>query len=125
VSAREYVSVAGALLGTREKVILSFIVGFLIGLIIFGWWLWPVQWKDAAPSDLQADWKDIYLNMVAYIHETTPSADVATMLSSWNEEQLTQDLNQAYANATDSASQTRLANLGREAGVDVTGVVPE
>lgn len=125
MGAKEYLSVADALLGTRGKVILSFIVGFLIGLIVFGWWLLPVQWEDAAPVDLQGDNREIYLNMVAYIYETDPSVNYQLMLDSWSEEELGRDLNQAYANAPDAASKTRLANLGATMGVEVTGEVPE
>jgi hypothetical protein len=125
VSTKEYLSVAGALLGTRERVILSFIVGLLIGLVIFGWWIWPVQWKDAAPADLQGDYREIYLNMVAYIYETDPSVNVDLMLDSWGDEKLSNDLNQAYANATDTVTKNRLANLGFATGVAVTGEVVE
>ena len=35
--------------------IISFVVGLLIGLVVLGWWLWPVQWTDAGPSDLRPD----------------------------------------------------------------------
>jgi hypothetical protein len=125
VGTREYLSVADALLGTRGKVILSLIVGFLIGLVVFGWWLWPVQWKDAAPVDLQQDYQNIYLNMVAYIYETDSSVNIDLMLDSWNEEGLAQALNEAYAVAPDAASKTRLANLGTAMGIEVTGAVPE
>ena len=33
--------------------IVSFVVGLFIGLVVLGWWLWPVQWTDAGPSDLR------------------------------------------------------------------------
>jgi hypothetical protein len=125
VSTKEYLSVASALLGTRERIILSFIAGFLIGLVIFGWWLLPIQWEGAAPADLQQDYRDIYLNMAAYIYETDPSVNVGLMLDSWSEEDLARDLNQAYANATDPATQNRLAALGAQQGVSVTGEVAE
>jgi hypothetical protein len=125
VSTREYLSVAGALLGTREKVIIAFIVGLLVGLVILGWWLWPAQWTDAAPVSLQEDYRDMYLNMVAFIYETDPSVNIDLMLDSWNEEQLTRDLNSAYANAPDAASKNRLASLGGAKGIEVSGEVPE
>lgn len=125
MGAKEYLSVADAMLGTRGKVILSFVVGFLIGLIIFGWWLLPVQWKDAAPSDLEPGYRDIYLNMVAYIYETDPGVNYQLMLAGWSDEDLARDLNQAYTNAQDNDSRTRLAGLGAALGIEVTGAVPE
>ena len=43
--------------------IISFVVGLLIGLVVLGWWLWPVQWTDAGPSDLRPEFQEIYLRM--------------------------------------------------------------
>ncbi len=43
--------------------IAAFIVGTLFGLIVLGWWLWPVQWKDAGPQHLRIEFKEIYLRM--------------------------------------------------------------
>ena len=43
--------------------IFSFVVGLLIGLVVLGWWLWPVQWTDAGPSDLRPEFQEIYLRM--------------------------------------------------------------
>ena len=42
---------------------ISFIVGTVIGLIILGWWLWPVKWIDSSPMQLQIDYKRDYLCM--------------------------------------------------------------
>lgn len=41
----------------------AFVVGLLIGLVVLGWWLWPVQWSDAGPSDLRPEFQEIYLRM--------------------------------------------------------------
>jgi hypothetical protein len=43
--------------------IISFVVGLLIGLVVLGWWLWPVQWTDAGPSDLRIEYQETYLRM--------------------------------------------------------------
>jgi hypothetical protein len=120
-------SIGGALLGTRGKIILGFIVGLLIGLIILGWWLWPVQWKDAAPADLAPSYRQFYLETVARIYEVDPSVDVNRLLGgdSWDENQLARDLNQAYEAASDGATRTRLSNLGAGLGVEVPGEVAE
>jgi len=39
-------------------------VGLAVGLVVLGWGIWPVQWTDASPSDLQMDFKRDYLCMV-------------------------------------------------------------
>lgn len=39
---------------------IGFLIGAIFGLIVLGWWLFPVQWTDAEPNDLideaQIDW---------------------------------------------------------------------
>jgi hypothetical protein len=99
----------------------------LIGLLILGWWLWPVQWKDAAPADLQKSYRQTYLDTVARISETDSSVDVRRMLGgdSWSDDRLQRDLNQAYADASDNATRTRLSGLGSKLNINVTGEVPE
>jgi hypothetical protein len=32
--------------------LIAFLVGLAVGLIVLGWWLWPVQWNQAKPSSL-------------------------------------------------------------------------
>jgi len=43
--------------------LLSFLVGLFIGWIVIGWGLWPLEWKDASPSYLEATWQEDYLRM--------------------------------------------------------------
>ncbi len=44
--------------------VLGFVVGLFIGLVVLGWWLFPIEWKDAAARDLREDAKVDYLRMV-------------------------------------------------------------
>jgi hypothetical protein len=39
------------------------VVGVLFGLIILGWWLFPVQWVDGTPQNLRPDLQMDYLRM--------------------------------------------------------------
>ena len=41
----------------------TFVVGLLFGLIVLGWWLMPVEWTNAAPADLSADYQAEYMRM--------------------------------------------------------------
>lgn len=43
---------------------LGFLAGLIIGLPLLGWWLWPVEWINAAPAQLQNDYQRDYLCMV-------------------------------------------------------------
>ncbi len=55
--------------------IISFVIGLLIGLVVLGWWLWPVQWTDADPGDLRIEYQEIYLRMA--IDSYTQNQDAA------------------------------------------------
>ncbi len=54
--------------------IVAFIVGLVIGLVVIGWWLWPVQWTDAAPSDLHPDYQVMWLQMAITSYGNTGNA---------------------------------------------------
>ena len=61
----------------------GFVVGLIIGLVVLGWGLWPVQWKDAAPSHLRQDAKVDYLCMAIQSFAKDQRADQAA--SRWQE----------------------------------------
>ena len=42
---------------------IAFVLGLIIGLVVLGWGLFPVQWTDAAPRHLAADYLEDYLRM--------------------------------------------------------------
>ena len=37
------------------------VVGVLFGLIVLGWWIFPVNWVNAAPQNLRPDLQQEYL----------------------------------------------------------------
>jgi hypothetical protein len=39
------------------------VVGLILGLVVLGWVIWPVEWTDAAPATLQEDYQRDYLCM--------------------------------------------------------------
>lgn len=43
--------------------IIALVVGLILGLVVLGWGLWPVEWVDASPSQLQNEYKRDYLCM--------------------------------------------------------------
>ncbi len=44
---------------------LALVAGLLVGMVVIGWWLWPVQWTDALAVDLAPVDKEKYLDVVA------------------------------------------------------------
>jgi hypothetical protein len=54
--------------------IIGLIIGFFVGLVIFGWGLTPLEWENAAPVDLRADARVDYLRMAIDSYATTSDA---------------------------------------------------
>jgi hypothetical protein len=43
--------------------LVAFVIGLLIGWMLLGWVLFPVEWTDATPAHLRADLQEDYLRM--------------------------------------------------------------
>jgi len=54
--------------------ILGFVVGLIIGLVVLGWWLWPVQWTNASPTDLHPGYQEMWLRMAIISYGDTGDA---------------------------------------------------
>ena len=65
--------------------IVTAIIGFFVGLVIFGWWLTPVTYFDAGPQDLRPeDHQQFYLRTLANAYNADGNADfVRAALSQW------------------------------------------
>src|SRR3972149_4068337 len=55
----------------------AFVLGLAIGLPMLGWWLWPVQWTNAAPGDLTATYQREYVQLVADSYALNQNAELA------------------------------------------------
>src|SRR5512139_3622933 len=61
--------------------LIAFLVGVAVGLIVLGWWLWPVQWTQAKPSSLSSQYQQAYLNNSANSYAVGMSiGEVSTQL---------------------------------------------
>jgi len=57
--------------------VVAFVGGLFIGLVVLGWWLWPVQWTDAGPEDLRLEYQEIYLRLAIDSYTNNQDAAVA------------------------------------------------
>jgi hypothetical protein len=57
--------------------ILGLILGLIIGLPLLGWYVWPVQWKDADASYLRQDLKAQYLCMIVDSYKVNQDVSLA------------------------------------------------
>lgn len=51
--------------------IVGLIVGTIFGLVVLGWWIWPVEWTDATPAELNFDHQVEYLHMAIEAYAKT------------------------------------------------------
>jgi hypothetical protein len=58
-------------------IIIAFIIGIFFGLVVLGWWLWPVQWKGGSFDSISlSDQQDYLLAAVeSYVHN--PDGELA------------------------------------------------
>jgi len=65
----------------REKVtaevVIAFVLGVFLGLVVLGWWLWPVRWTNADPADLKPSERETYVQLIADSYAVTGNSDVA------------------------------------------------
>ena len=55
----------------------GFLIGVFIGLVVLGWWLWPVKWTNAGPKDLRPEYQETYLRMAIDSYTLNPDPVVA------------------------------------------------
>ena len=58
-------------------VLLSLLAGLLVGWLVIGWWLWPVQWTGALPADLGPADTERYFDLVAESYLLNQDAKLA------------------------------------------------
>ena len=60
-----------------KEVVIAFLLGAIVGLVVLGWWLWPVKWINADPADLRPSAKEAYLQTIADAFAATGNTEVA------------------------------------------------
>jgi hypothetical protein len=61
----------------RSLAIAAFVGGLIVGLIVLGWWLFPVSWEDASVEHLRADLRADYLRAAIDSYELNPNDALA------------------------------------------------
>ena len=100
----------------------AFIVGLFIGLVVLGWGLWPVEWENATPGQLDQVYQDAYVTMTAELYSLNGnSAMVQQALGGWGGDVVACNL---AATTADTAERARLEAVATVTnGTGCTGVV--
>lgn len=59
--------------------LIVFVVGLVIGLVVLGWNIWPVEWSDAAPENLEEDYRLDYLRSAITAYSLDQSEELAQL----------------------------------------------
>ena len=57
--------------------IIAFVLGLIIGLVVLGWWLWPVEWYDASPANMHEGYQQWWLRMAAEAYQVDKDPMIA------------------------------------------------
>lgn len=86
--------------------LVAFIAGLIIGLVVLGWYLFPVQYEGADPSGLFPEYRDIYIRNASDLYAFDLNQEkLKTALTGWGGDQYACEMAQA---SLDPADQQRL-----------------
>jgi cytoskeletal protein RodZ len=92
---------------------LVFSGGLLLGWLVIGWWLWPVQWINVSPAQLSAEHQRIYVAMAAEAYDLTGDvAQAQSRLAAWDDESLAATLTLLIQDTADPQARERYVALG-------------
>ena len=97
---------------------LVFVAGLLLGWLIIGWWLWPVQWTNTAPWHLHREHQKTYIGLVAENFWWTKDIHHAReALAGWDDEAVTELLATMERESSSPETRQQLAALAEALGM--------
>jgi hypothetical protein len=107
---------------------IALVAGLIVGWLALGWWLFPVRWVNAPPADMQTNYKEHYVAMVADSYSLSQDLDVVkARLASFEEEELARimgNLVHDYTEADLTSEAQRVQALARVLKVTPVAVSP-
>ena len=109
----------------RVLVAAAFLIGLIIGLVVLGWGLAPLQWTEAGPQHLRSDLQEDYVRMVVDSYNANDNQALAVQRLNELGEEKSAELLAMIANNPGSQDigkvQQLSAIIGRDAG---GGLIP-
>lgn len=91
---------------------LTFVVGLLLGWMVIGWWLWPVQWTNSEPWHLHPEHQRTFVGLVAGdLWLTNDVSRAREALAGWDDEALGDLLTAMQAQASSAEERQHLEAL--------------
>jgi hypothetical protein len=104
---------AGLIKGSRGYIIgLTFVAGLLLGWMVIGWWLWPVQWANSDPWHLHPEHQKTFVGLVAEdFWRTSDVSRAMEALAGWDDQALADLLAKMQAQASSPEARQHLEAL--------------
>jgi len=91
---------------------LTFVAGLLLGWIVIGWWLWPVQWANSEPWHLGQRHQRTFVRLIAEDYwQTSDISRAREALAGWDEGALAELLATMENRASSPEERQHLAAL--------------
>ena len=91
---------------------LTFVAGLLLGWMVIGWWLWPVQWTNSEPWHLRPEHQWTFVGLVAEdFWRTSDVSRAREALAGWDEKALADLLAVMQAQASSAEARQHLEAL--------------
>lgn len=98
-----------------------FTFGLLLGWLVIGWWLWPVQWTNSTPPAITSDYEQMLVNWAANKYwETGNATAVRKAFGSWDRDVLARLLSDMQRTAKDQEMRRRLVALSQALSLPVS-----
>ncbi len=73
----------------NRNAIIAFVLGTLFGLVVLGWYVFPLQWTGGGPQDMAQAEKEFYIQAISELYSRDLDvAKVQTALGGWNSDEL-------------------------------------
>jgi hypothetical protein len=96
----------------RYRLGVTFLAGLLVGWIVIGWWLWPVQWNNSEPWQLLPRHQQTFVRLVAEDYWLTGDISRARdALAGWNKQDLSKLLDRMEQQSSDPEERQHLIAL--------------
>jgi len=102
---------------------LTFVAGLLMGWMVIGWWLWPVQWTNSDPWHLRPEHQRTFVGLVAEdFWRTSDVSRARDALAGWDDEALADLLTTMQAQASSPEARQHLEALAEALALPETEV---
>ncbi len=101
---------------------LTFVAGLLLGWMVIGWWLWPVQWANSEPWHLSPRHQRTFVRLVAEDYwQTSDISRAREALAGWDKEALAELLAKMQNQASSPEERQHLTALAEALEMPETG----